>query len=262
VQEAVAAQLDHPHPLVRQSAARVLEPMLQDNRLRSRVEKLLDDVARSVRVAAAWSLRDAVDPASAAGSDLQHMLRLNADQPSGQMQLGQYHFARGDLPKAIQHMRTAVEWDPNSPPFHHDLAMLYNAAGDMPKTIFKLRDAIRLAPRHAEYHYALGLALSETGDMTGTIAALRETVKLDPGYARAWYNLGLALNGQGQTEDALAALRQGEVADPRDASIPYARATILARFGRREEAVQAARRALSLRGDFAEAAQLLKMLQP
>lgn len=260
VQEAVAAQLEHPHPLVRQSAARVLEPVLQDSRLRGRVEKLLDDVARSVRVTAAWSLRDSVNPDTAAGRDLQYMLRLNSDQPSGQMQLGQYHFARRDLPSAIRHMRTAVEWDPNSPPFHHDLAMLYNAAGDTPKTIAKLRDAIRLAPRHAEYHYALGLALSETGDMEGTIAALRETVKLDPGFARAWYNLGLALNGMDQPEEALTALRQGEVADPRDPGIPYARATILARLGRRMEAAQAARRALELRGDFAEAAQLLRML--
>jgi tetratricopeptide (TPR) repeat protein len=261
VQETVATQLEHPHPLVRQSAARVLEPLLQDGRLRGRVEKLLEDSARSVRVTAAWALRDSLDPTSAAGRDLEHMLRLNADQPSGQMQLGQYHFARGDLPKAIQHMRTAVEWDPNSPPFHHDLAMLYNAAGDTPKTIAKLRDAIRLAPLHAEYHYALGLALSETGDMQGTVAALRETVRLDPGYARAWYNLGLALNGQGATEEALTALRQGEAADPRDPGLPYARATILARLGRRDEAVQAARRALALRGDFAEAAQLLRMLE-
>jgi hypothetical protein len=102
VQETVAAQLEHPHPLVRQSAARVLEPVLQDGRLRSRVEKLLEDAARSVRVTAAWALRDSVDPGSAAGRDLEHMLRLNSDQPSGQMQLGQYHFARRDLPQAIR----------------------------------------------------------------------------------------------------------------------------------------------------------------
>ncbi|HCN29807.1 MAG TPA: ammonia-forming cytochrome c nitrite reductase subunit c552 [Verrucomicrobiales bacterium] len=261
VQEAVAAQLDHPHPLVRQSAARVIEPALADGRIRSRVEKLLEDTARSVRVTAAWALRETLDPASAAGQDLQHMLRLNSDQPSGQMQLGQYHYARRDLPKAIQHMRTAVEWDPNSPPFHHDLAMLYNAAGDTPKTIAKLRDAIRLAPRHAEYHYALGLALSETGDMPGTIAALRETVRLDPAFARAWYNLGLALNGENQPEEAIAALFQGEKTDPRDPGIPYARATIHARLGQKEAAIHAARQALSRDPAFHDAQHLLQMLQ-
>lgn len=261
VQEALAAQLEHPHPLVRQSATRVLEPVLGEGRLRSRVEKLLEDTARSVRVTAAWALRRSLAPESAAGQDLLHMLRLNSDQPSGQMQLGQYYYARRDLPKAIQHMRTAVEWDPNSPPFHHDLAMLYNAAGDTPKTLAKLRDAIRLAPRHAEYHYALGLALSETGDMPGTISALRETVRLDPGFARAWYNLGLALNGENQPEEALAALVKGEQADMRDAGIPYARATILARLGRKDEAIFAARQALSRDPGFHEAQHLLQMLQ-
>lgn len=262
VQEAVAAQLQHPHPLVRQSAARTLEPVLaQDGRRRSAVEKLLDDVARSVRVTAAWSLRDSVDLGSAAGKDLQHMLQLNADQPSGQMQLGQFHYARRDLPAAVKHMETAVRWDPNSPPFHHDLAMLHSAAGNLPQVIAKLRDAIRLAPNEGQYHYELGLALSESGDPTGTIAALRECVRVAPQMGRAWYNLGLALHGQKQSEEAIAALLKGEAADPADPGIPYARATILAQLGRRPEAAAAARRALAIHPGFQEARQLLMLLE-
>ena len=50
-------------------------------------------------------------------------------------------------------------WDPNSPPFHHDLAMIYSVTGQTKLAIGKMRDAIRLAPKHAEYHYDLGLAL-------------------------------------------------------------------------------------------------------
>ncbi|MEN3943607.1 tetratricopeptide repeat protein [Prosthecobacter sp. SYSU 5D2] len=260
VQQAVAKQLEHEHPLVRQSAARMLEPVLQESSLRQATEKLLEDPVRSVRVTAAWSLRDRLNLDSAAGMDLQHMLRLNADQPSGQMQMGQFYYAIRDVPRAIKHMQTAIDWDPNSPPFHHDLAMLYSAAGNTPKVIEKLRDAIKLAPNEGQYHYELGLALSETGDMEATVAALKECVRVAPMYARAWYNLGLALNGLGRTAEAMDALRRGEAADPRDPGIPYARATILAQLGQKQEAIAATQKALSINPGFQEARQLLMML--
>ena len=260
VTEALRSQLKHEHPLVRQSAARSLEPALQAPGVRSSMEALLNDPARSVRVTAAWALRDSVNLESAAGKDMQHMLQLNADQPSGQMQLGQFHFARHDVPAAIQHMETAVSWDPNSPPFHHDLAMIYNANGNTARTIQKLQDAIKLAPNEAQYHYELGLAFSETGDMTKTIAALKEAVRANPRFARAWYNLGLALNGQSRIPEALDALSKGEVVDPTDPGIPYARATILAQMGKKQEAIAAAQKALSIRPDHAEARQMMMML--
>lgn len=258
---ALQKQLQHAHPLVRQSAARTLEPALQAPGVRADLEKLLTDPARSVRVTAAWALRDSIDLNSAAAKDMQHMLQLNADQPSGQMQLGQWHYARRDLPAAIKHMETAIQWDPNSPPFHHDLALLHSTAGNTAQTIQKLRDAIKLAPNEAQYHYELGLALSETGDLPATIAALRECVRVQPRYARAWYNLGLALNQQGQTAEAITALKQGESAEPGDPAIPYARATIHAQLGQKAEALEATSRAIAIDPGFADAQRLRMMLQ-
>ena len=256
VQTAVTAQLQHAHPLVRESAVRTLEPVLQSGSVRSAIEPLLNDPARSVRVSAAWTLRESLHLDSAAGQDLQHMLHWNADQPSGQMQLAQFEFARRNLPAATQHMETAIQWDPNSPPFHHDLAMMYSTTGQTQLAIAKLRDTIKLAPNHADYHYELGLALSETGDMPAVIQALQEATRLDPGLSRAWYNLGLAKNGQGDIPGALDALQRGELANPRDPGIPYARATILARQNRIPEAIAALDRSLSISPGYGEALQL------
>ncbi len=258
---ALQKQLQHEHPLVRQSAARSLEPSLAVPGVRSALEKLLTDPARSVRVTAAWALRESLDIDSAAAQDLKHMLQHNADQPSGQMQLGQWYYARRDLPAAIQHMEKAIQWDPNSPPFHHDLALLHSTAGNTAQTIQKLRDAIRLAPKEAQYHYELGLALSETGDLAATIAALRECVRVEPRFARAWYNLGLALNQQGQSAEAIATLKQGEAADARDPGIPYARATIHAQLGQKREALEATERAITIDPSFADAQRLRMMLR-
>lgn len=260
VQTAVSAQLQHAHPIVRQSAIRTLEPLLQNGSIRSTIEPLLDDQVRGVRVSAAWALRDSLNLDSAAGKDLQHMLNWNADQPSGQMQLAQFHFARRDTTEAIKAMETAIRWDPNSPPFHHDLAMIYSTTGQTQLAIAKLRDAIKLAPNHAEYHYELGLALSETGDMSSVIASLHEAVRLNPTFARAWYNLGLAKNGQGDITGAIEALQRGELADPRDPGIPYARATILAQQGRKQEAINALNAALRIAPGHGEALQLKAML--
>lgn len=256
VQTAVTAQLQHAHPLVRESAVRTLEPVLQSGSVRSAIEPLLNDPARSVRVSAAWALREGLHLDSPAGKDLQHMLHWNADQPSGQMQLAQFEFARRNLSAATQHMETAIRWDPNSPPFHHDLAMMYSTTGQTQLAIAKLRDAIKLAPNHAEYHYELGLALSETGDIPAVIQSLQQATRLDPSLSRAWYNLGLAKNSQSDIPGALDALQRGELANPRDTGIPYARATILARQNRIPEAIAALDRALLISPGYREAQEL------
>jgi tetratricopeptide (TPR) repeat protein len=260
--QALLGQLTHQSPLVREAAVRTLGQQARANNtsVRSAIQPLLDDPVRSVRIAAAWALCDTLDLASRAGRELVHMLDINADQPTGRMQLSQFAMLRGDNASAIRQMRKAIEWDPNSPPFHHDLAILLSTTGDAAGAVKALRDAIRLDPENPEYHYKLALALSESGTTAETIAELEKTVKLDPGYARAWYNLGLARNGIGQPREAIAALLQGEAADPNDSAIPYARATIHARLGQRNEALAAATSALQLRPDFAEAMQLIQSL--
>jgi tetratricopeptide (TPR) repeat protein len=263
VRAALLEQAAHEHPLVRNAVIRSLEQVLLSGDAETRVvlEKALMDPVRSVRVAAAWALRETLDLNGVAGKDLLHMLHLNSDQPSGQMQLGQFHFSRGEATKAVGHMETAVKWDPNSPPFHHDLALIHSSQGNTAKAIQKLKDAIKLAPNEAQYRYELGLAFSETGDLGQTVAALNEAVRLSPKFARAWYNLGLALNGLKRADEALVALGKGEAAEPNDPGIPYARATILAQMGRRMEAIMAVDRALEIAPGYGQARQLREILR-
>jgi len=251
-------QLKHESPLVRESAVRALEPIAGN--MAASLRPLLDDPSRNVRVAAAWALRGEIDLSSTAGRELLHMLDLSSDQPSGQMRLGQFDRDRGDMAGAIAHMRKAIAWDPNSPPFYHDLALLLSATGDKTGAIRELQQAVRLAPAEAEYHYQLGLAWSEAGSVPHAAAALEEAVKLNPGHARAWYNLGLARSAMKDPVAALVALERAEAADGTDAEIPYARATVLVRLGRMQEASIAAGQALKLRPGYPEARDLLRKL--
>ena len=263
VTQVLQENLKHNSPMVRASAGRTLGMLAESgpSPARDALRPLLKDPSRSVRLTAAWALRDDVSPDSTAGKELALMLKNNADQPGGRMQLGQYQAARGRNEEAIAQFRKAIEWDPNSPPFHHDLAVMLSASGRIKEAIAELEATIKLDPRQAGYHYELGLAWSEAGEPAKTIAALEEAVKLDPLLSRAWYNLGLARNGKGDTAGALEALTRGEASNPLDGAMPYARATILVKLGRNDEAMRAALKALQAQPDSSEVQRLIMMLR-
>jgi tetratricopeptide (TPR) repeat protein len=247
---------------VRERAVQSLAPLVTSERaVAAALVARLDDPVRVVRVAAAWALRERLELASRAGAELLHLLDINADQPTGQMQLAAFRAVRGDLPGALAAYATAVAWDPNSPPIRHDYAIALSLAGKPRDALDQLQAARRLAPREAEYAFKTGLAWSELGDVPAAARALQEAVQLDPRHARAWYNLGLARNALGRPDEALEALAAAEQAGPGDAAIPYARATILARLGRVEEARAAAGRALGLDPGAAAARALLESLR-
>ena len=262
VTEALITQTSHAHPLVRAAAVRTLGEVTRnsDSPVAGKLQPLLDDPIRTVRIAAAWALCETLDLDSRAGKELLHMLDLNADQPIGRMQLAQFASRRGNSATAIRQMRKAIDWDPNSPPFHHDLAILLSTTGDAAGAVNSLQQATHLDPENADYHYKLALALHALGSTAAATAALEKTVQLDASFARAWYNLGLARSRANQPQQAIATLLKGETADPTDAAIPYARATLHAQLGQKNQALAAATLALRLRPDFPEASQLLQIL--
>jgi tetratricopeptide (TPR) repeat protein len=262
VRDALLKSLEAPDPLVREQAVRALEPLAAPpgSPVAMALRKLLDDPVRSVRVSAAWALRASLPAGTQAARDLQYYLRLNSDQPTGQMQEGAFTLARGQPQEALAHYQKAVAWDPNSAASRHDLAVALSALGRTREAIEQLEAACRLEPKEAEYEFKLALAWTEAGAVDKAVAALDQAVRLDPRHARAWFNLGLARNTLGQTDSALEALERAETLAPDDPQIPYARATILARLGRKAEAGKAAERALDLNPGYAEAQQLLQEL--
>jgi tetratricopeptide (TPR) repeat protein len=263
VRKLLLENLMDPDPLVRSAATSSLEPLVQtgDQHVESALRRLLNDPMRSVRLRAAWALRANINTESIPGRELLHVLDFGADQPGGQAQKGAFALARNQPAIAIDHYRRAVQWDPFSAGFHHELAVVLSLTGQHQEALLHVQEAARLEPDTAEFHFRLALAWNEVGRLDQTLGALEHTVTIDPSHARAWYNLGLARNQAGLTEAALDALIQGQQADPDDPRIPYARATILAQQGRRTEAAQALEQALQIRADFTEARNLLNTLR-
>lgn len=263
VSNALQKSLEHPHPLVRDCATRALDPLVEQPSpaVAQAVRRLLDDPVRSVRVSAAWVLRGSLEADGAPVRELQHYMDLNADQPTGQMQLAGFQLAKGRLPEAIACYERAISWDPNAAAIHHDVAVVLSQVGRNEEAIEHLKTACRLEPKEAEFQFKLGLAWNEAGRVDQTAAALEQAVHLDSRHSAAWYNLGLARNQLGQSEAALDALIRAASVEPNDARIPYAQATILAQLGRSAEAVAAARRALAVQPDFPGARELLDQLR-
>lgn len=260
---ALLKNLSHTNALIRVQAAQTLEPLAQngDGEVAAALEPLLEDEYRSVRLAAAWSLRDGIDMDSTAGREMHHFLGLTADQPSGALQQAIFHLARGNRQECLDYFRKAVKWEPNSALLHHEFAVAYSTFHQPRQALQQIQEACRLEPGEAEYQYKLGLAYNEIGRLKKAAEALEKAVELDPRHARAWYNLGLARNALGRPEAALTALLRGESSNPEDPRIPYARATILIQLGRLREARTAAARALEIQPNYPAALNLLRSLE-
>jgi Flp pilus assembly protein TadD len=263
VEQAVRKLDSHTNSLVRANVVRALEPLATAGAgpARDTVTARLEDADRSVRVAAAWTLRSQLNLDSRAGRELRHSLEYQADQPVGQLRLGHFHASRGELPKALEHFRRAVAWDPNSPPLRRELAVALSQSGDAAGAVAELEAAAQLDPKEAEFRFLLALGYGEAERPERVQRELEAALRLNPNHARAAYNLGLLLHGRGDRERALTALLQAEAADSQDARIPYARATVHAELGQRDEARTAARRALELRPGWTGAEELVRSLR-
>jgi predicted CXXCH cytochrome family protein len=228
VHAALVSSLDHPSPLVRENAARSLMPLAQQGEptVVSAMEKRLGDPTRSVRVRAAWALRQAIDPQSQAGRDLLTSLRVNADQPTGAMEQATYHASRDDMKTAAAYARKAVTWDPNSAPLRDSLSNFLILLQQTPQAVEQLEWATKLAPRDASYAYKLALAYDKLG----------------------------------RFDDAVNTLLRAEAIDPSNPEMPYARATILLKLRRATDARAAAQRALQINPNYTPASELLQSL--
>ncbi len=252
-------------PLVRGMAAQALDSVVnlaidRGREVEAAVRRLLDDPVRMVRVAAAWTLRRTVDPGSRAGSDLWTMLKHNADQPAGAMQLGVFNLERGFPRAALPYFARAVQWDANSAPLREAYAVCLSMVGEPREAAYQLSEAVRLAPLDPVNHYKLGLALNEIGRLDRALERFEEATRLAPDFARAWYNLALGRHRLGDLEKALDAIQQAEKHDPSSPDPPYVRAIILKDLGRLPEARRAARAALEIRPEYTPAEQLLELL--
>ena len=180
IQKALLLQLKNEHPLVREKAVRSLEPALADTNVLGAVKLLLADPVRNVRVAAAWVLRGSVDMQSKAGQDLQRMLDLEADQPTGQFEQALLLLARKQPAEALEHLKRATAWDKLSPPFLCSQAQVQDELGQLAEALKTLDQAETAVPDDPHIPYVRALILKRNGRNDEASKALQKSLIIQP----------------------------------------------------------------------------------
>ena len=255
VVEAARAALSHPDSLVRSAAAQIFSALPNES---ATLRPLLNDPARLVRLDAAWPLSAELPAGSTARQELDAYLAVSADQPAGQMRIGQDLFNRGLRAEAEVAMRKAAAWDPNSPAIQDALGVVHNELGKTSEAAAALWRAAQLNPTDANAAFNAALAFAGARKLADAEFALREAVRRNPRLDRAWYNLGLLLAQTSRAPEAVDALQRAEQIAPRVSDYPYARATVLWQQGDRAAALNAARRTLEIDPSHGPARSLLQ----
>ena len=84
VRTSLCQSLKDTNALVRAESVRALEPAIAEQGVADALKSSLGDPSRAVRLAAAWALRDKLEPSEKVTAELEECLALNADQPAGQ----------------------------------------------------------------------------------------------------------------------------------------------------------------------------------
>lgn len=182
---ALLAQLKNDHPLVRERVVRSLEPVVQNSEVKSALKPMLNDPLQNVRVAAAWVLRVTVDMQSQAGQDLQRMLELEADQPTGQFEAAMFLLSRQQPAEALTHLKKATAWDPLSPPLLCAQAQAQDQLGQLNEALKTLDRAERAAPDDPHIPYVRATILARNGRDDEAKTAVKQALKMRPDFQPA-----------------------------------------------------------------------------
>jgi tetratricopeptide (TPR) repeat protein len=220
-------QLKDPDPSVRIAALGLLESVDPINRALS-ASPLLTDPVRGVRIEAARILADVPDSQIAATrlsarnsalAEYLDYLKLNADWPAENINLGNLYLRQGKIDEAIAVYQRAITLDPLFVGAYANLADAYRQQSRDDEGEKQLRKGLSLIPDAADLHHALGLLLVRKGDKTTALQEFAKASKLALADARYAYVYGIALNSMGKQHEALAVLKAADTRQPHNLQI-------------------------------------------
>jgi protein O-mannosyl-transferase len=130
-------------------------------------------------------------------------LRHNPNSYLAESNLGRELLLKGQMDEAVQHIRRAIEIQPDLPEAHCNLGTAWLQQGRLDEAIVELRKAVEINPRFAEAHNTLGVALAQQGEIGEAISHLQKAVGISPDFAQAHSNLGAVLLKARRMEEAI-----------------------------------------------------------
>jgi len=127
------------------------------------LQTTLTDPVRSVRLAAARTLRATLDLHSPAGREFQQALDVAAAQPTGQFKAARFLLARGRVTAALPHLEQAAAGDPISPPYQCVRAQVLDQLGQTARALDILTRETAAVPDDPQTAYVLAAILARHG---------------------------------------------------------------------------------------------------
>jgi tetratricopeptide (TPR) repeat protein len=150
-------------------------------------------------------------------------------------------------------LRRALEFKPDYPEAHYNLANIFGAEGRLDDAVLHYRRAVALAPNYSNAHNNLGAVLEQQGKPDEAETHYRQVLALDPNHAMAHNKLGRLRKEKGFAQDAEAHFRRALALKPDYPEAHYNLADTLGAQGKLDDAIAHYRRALALAPDFANA---------
>jgi predicted CXXCH cytochrome family protein len=256
-------------PLVRIAALGMIEPADRANRILS-VAPMLTDPIRGVRVEAARILADIPDSQipegkraarAAALKEYEDSLALEADWPSGSVNLGNLRLLQGRADEAIVAFERAIARDRGLTGAYVNLADALRQQGREADAEKVLRQGLSNLPRDADLHHALGLLLTRKKERDAALKEFAEAAKLAPMNARFAYVQAIAVHSAGKRDEALKLLRSANRQHPENLDILGALISISREAGDRESTLRYARQFAALVPDNASVNKLIEELE-
>ena len=99
-----------------------------------------------------------------------------------------------------EHLRRAIEVDPNSAQTHNILGNVLNQKGNLDGAEVQYRRAIEIDPNYVLAHFNLGIILERVGNLDGAEDHYHRAIEIDPSYAKAHTKLNDVLNLKAETQ--------------------------------------------------------------
>lgn len=158
----------------------------------------------------------------------------------------------GNVPRAIDLMRQAIDRDGSNAGYWSNLGHALRLAGRLPEAVRACEQAVLLHPNLPGAFYNLGLAWQGLGRLDDAMRAYQTALRLRPDYVEACAGLAFTLQARGDFRTASAFLKRALEIKPDYAPACNNLATIHKRLGELDEAISWYRQALRFRPDHAE----------
>ena len=210
--------LDDPVAMVRFEAIRLLAG-------------LASNTATSLTAAQMAQLKQAL-------ADYMAALQINADSPSGQMQLGVLHQAQNQLTKAEQAYQNALLLEPNFIPAMLNMADIYRAQQANDKALPLIARALQIDADNLASNYSMGLLLVRLQQLDKALSHLQKAAALAPQISHYSYVYAVALFESGQRELSIEVLKEALQNHQGNRDILSALVSYLRATGKNREAQQ------------------------